>query len=476
MIGTRYIFLKRYTLLLMDFIILNSGFLFACIYINLTDSVPSLNKQTILYLGIFNALWLINAYFLKLYSADTLKSVESIFRSTWKVTAVHLSLICVLPFFAGTAMFSFKLMSVAVCYAIVITGLVISRFFITYIVEFIIKKGGFKKKIAIVGYNHQAHRLAAYFRKEKSVYSFQGYFSDRHGAGYYAATGTHGIVSGNILAPVKECIDYAVAEGISEIYSTLSPDDDLINEMVEQAEHNCVRIKFVTDAGGTEVTGSYERLNYVDGLRITNSRHEPLEDLKNRIKKRVFDISISLFVTVFILSWLIPLLGILIKLESRGPVFFIQKRSGRNNSVFRCIKFRSMRSSSESDTKQANKEDNRITRIGSFLRRNSIDEFPQFLNVLTGSMSIVGPRPHMLAHTEQYGKIIDSYMVRQLLKPGITGWAQVNGLRGETQTDSLMEKRVAYDLWYMENWSLMLDIKIAFMTIINILRGEDTAF
>ena len=184
----------------------------------------------------------------------------------------------------------------------------------------------------------------------------------------------------------------------------------------------------------------------------------------------------SSFVLLFILSWLVPLLGIIIKLESKGPVFFKQKRSGRNNNIFWCFKFRSMTVNQHSDVMQATKSDSRITKTGAFLRKTSLDELPQFLNVLRGDMSIIGPRPHMVAHTEKYSKEISQFMVRHFVKPGISGWAQVNGYRGETEEPGLMEKRVQHDIWYLENWSLMLDIRICFLTIINIFRGEERAY
>jgi putative colanic acid biosynthesis UDP-glucose lipid carrier transferase len=173
---------------------------------------------------------------------------------------------------------------------------------------------------------------------------------------------------------------------------------------------------------------------------------------------------------------MIPLIGLLIWLESRGPVFFIQKRSGRNNKPFDCIKFRSMRISKDAHTKQVTKDDTRITRVGKFLRKTNLDEFPQFLNVLVSQMSVVGPRPHMLKHTEDYSKLLDQYMVRQFLKPGITGSAQINGHRGETRTIDQMEKRVIDDLWYLENWSLWLDTKIILITAFNMIKGEKNAY
>jgi len=198
--------------------------------------------------------------------------------------------------------------------------------------------------------------------------------------------------------------------------------------------------------------------------------------MAGRIKKRLFDIVFSIMVSILLLSWLIPLMAILIKLDSRGPVFFVQLRSGINNRPFLCFKFRSLKLNNESDTKQVTQNDNRFTRLGKFLRKTNLDEMPQFLNVMMGDMSIVGPRPHMLKHTDEYSQLIGEYMVRQFLKPGITGWAQVNGYRGETKQVYLMHKRVEHDLWYMEHWSLWLDIRIIFMTIVNAIKGEKNAF
>lgn len=211
-------------------------------------------------------------------------------------------------------------------------------------------------------------------------------------------------------------------------------------------------------------------------IPIISVRHEPLENIFNRMFKRLFDCVFSVFVIVFIFSWLFPLLAIAIKLESRGPVFFTQKRSGRDNRPFTCYKFRSMRVNKEAHEVQATRGDKRITRIGKLLRRTSIDELPQFFNVLIGNMSVVGPRPHMIAHTKQYSRMIDRYMIRHFLKPGITGWAQTNGLRGETKTVDDMLERVEADVWYLENWSFLLDLKIIILTIRNAISGDKNVF
>jgi len=195
-----------------------------------------------------------------------------------------------------------------------------------------------------------------------------------------------------------------------------------------------------------------------------------------RIFKRSFDIAFSLFIILFVFSWLCPIIALLIKLESEGPVFFVQLRTGRNNTVFRCFKFRSMYINHDSDRKQATRNDDRVTRIGVLLRKTSLDELPQFFNVLIGNMSIVGPRPHMISHTEEFLRVTDKYASRHSFKPGITGWAQVRGYRGETSSKEAILKRVDADSWYLENWSLLLDLKIILLTFLITLKGDKNAY
>lgn len=200
-------------------------------------------------------------------------------------------------------------------------------------------------------------------------------------------------------------------------------------------------------------------------FELFNPNKIPLDDLTMRFSKRIFDIVFSLGIIIFVFSWLFPIIALLIKLNSKGPVFFVQQRTGINNKTFNCMKFRTMTVNSESDNKQAQVNDARITSIGNFLRKSNIDEMPQFINVLMGNMSVVGPRPHMLKHTEQYSALIQHYKVRHFIKPGITGWAQVNGYRGITDELWKMEKRVEYDMDYLSNWNFMWDLKIVFMTV-----------
>lgn len=203
----------------------------------------------------------------------------------------------------------------------------------------------------------------------------------------------------------------------------------------------------------------------IGGVVMIDPQEIPLDDVNLRVQKRVFDIVFSSLIILGVFSWLFPIFAILIKLESPGPVFFSQKRTGINNKTFNCLKFRSMEVNRDSDSIQATAHDKRITKIGRFMRRTNIDELPQFFNVLWGHMSVVGPRPHMIKHTDQYSCEITNYLIRHYVKPGVTGWAQVNGFRGETKELWKMEKRVEYDMKYIENWTFPLDLKIVWMTI-----------
>ncbi|MES2589534.1 MAG: undecaprenyl-phosphate glucose phosphotransferase [Bacteroidota bacterium] len=211
-------------------------------------------------------------------------------------------------------------------------------------------------------------------------------------------------------------------------------------------------------------------------IPVVSIRKEPLEEPHWRNVKRMFDVVFSVFVLLTVCIWLFPIIALLIRINSKGPIFFSQKRLGRDRKEFDCYKFRSMYVNKSADSLQATKGDSRITKIGNILRKTSLDELPQFWNVLKGEMSVVGPRPHMMKHNIEYSKIIDDYMVRQLVKPGITGWAQVNGFRGETKEDVEMSNRVEYDVWYLENWFFLLDLKIIFLTVWNVFKGEEKAF
>jgi len=261
-------------------------------------------------------------------------------------------------------------------------------------------------------------------------------------------------VKGN-LADLKSHIK---EEHIEEIYCSL-PDmgTTTVRELIDFGEENLIKVKLLSDFRGFSSKGL--ELRRYDHIPILDVTVVPLDDWRNRAIKRAFDILFSLFVILAIFPWLFPITAIAIKLTSKGPVFFKQSRTGKGNNNFGCYKFRTMNLNSESDSKQAEKYDQRITKVGEFLRRTSIDELPQFLNVLTGEMSVIGPRPHPLPMTKEYTKKIEKFMARHLVKPGITGLAQAKGYRGPTYQLYQMSNRVKLDRFYIENWSLMLDIK-----------------
>lgn len=228
----------------------------------------------------------------------------------------------------------------------------------------------------------------------------------------------------------------------------------------------------------TIVEGNYSESDFtksfygVFGLRPAL----PLDKIENYLIKRIFDIVFSTFIIMVILSWLMPLLAILIKLTSKGPVFFKQIRTGEHNESFMCWKLRSMHLNSKANLEQASQHDKRITIAGKFLRKFSLDETPQFFNVLLGHMSVVGPRPHMLHHTESYSLINDEYAYRHFSKPGITGLSQVEGYRGEITNEQMLHNRVRLDLIYLRKWSFMLDMRIILKTIKLVLFGDKHAY
>lgn len=272
-----------------------------------------------------------------------------------------------------------------------------------------------------------------------------------------------------------DIFNFILSQKIDEIYCSISElSNSQLNDVIDFADNNLKIVKFIPD--NKEVYSKKLKYEYYDYIPILSLRNIPLEDHINFLFKRTFDILFSSAVIILLLSWLTPILAILIKLESKGSVFFKQSRNGFNYEEFNCYKFRSMAPNKNADLQQATKDDVRITKIGKFIRKTSIDELPQFFNVLFGDMSVVGPRPHMVKHTNDFAKRIDKFMVRHVVKPGITGLAQIRGFRGEIETDKDIINRVKFDIYYIENWSLLLDIKIIIQTGLNALKGEDKAY
>lgn len=315
------------------------------------------------------------------------------------------------------------------------------------------------KRVLLVGKNETMQKVKSIIKVNPILkYMFVGYLDDKPGK--------------NVLGNRDELRRVVLEHNIHVIFVTINSPKEMIPycDINKDLLHTCnqlgVRLFYVPVNEVIE-TGHYD-VDKLDGITLINPQKIPMDLIENQIKKRMFDLAFSGMVILLLLSWLYPIMAILIKLSSKGPVMFTQQRTGINKITFNCFKFRSMRLNDDADKKQATEDDPRITRIGRFLRRSNLDELPQFFNVFRGEMSVVGPRPHMLKHTEQYSALIDDYLVRHYVKPGITGWAQINGFRGETNELWKMEKRVELDKEYIQNWSLDWDIVIVWKTIFDL--------
>lgn len=320
--------------------------------------------------------------------------------------------------------------------------------------------GGNYRKTVIIGKNKQTLALESFFNTNPEY----GYLHKR----------TFNLKEKKENELLK-CFQFILEEKIDEIYCSISELSNMdMLKVIDFADNNLKILKFLPD--NKDIYSKKLKYENYDYIPILSFRDIPLQDPVNQIFKRLFDIIFASGVIIFILSWLTPILAILIRLESKGPVFFKQTRNGFNYKEFDCYKFRSMTPNKDAHLYQATRGDQRVTKVGKFIRKTSIDELPQFFNVLFGDMSVVGPRPHMVSHTDMYAKRVDKFMVRHFVKPGITGLAQISGFRGEVETDKDIINRVKYDIFYIENWSLLLDLKIIFQTGMNAVKGEEKAY
>lgn len=326
------------------------------------------------------------------------------------------------------------------------------------------RRGGNFSRVVIIGTGPTAMRLQAAMKEDPGFgYKILGFFDDNPDPAF----------NGTYLGSIDRLPDFVTEKDVQQIFFTLSGHSDALAKAIRTADNKVVEFYYVP-----QIPRTFSRafqLHNIGHMPVLSTRKNPLNGTINRGIKRAFDLAVSGTFLLFYPLIYIPV-AIAIKMSSPGPVYFRQERTGFKGRPFKCLKFRTMKVNSSSDSAQATQNDPRKTRLGDFLRRTSIDELPQFINVWKGDMSVVGPRPHMLKHTEEYTRLIDTYMVRHVVKPGITGWAQVNGYRGITDELWKMERRVECDVWYIENWTLLLDIKIMIRTVINALQGDKNAF
>jgi len=443
--------------ILIDFCIRQSKYLLVAadmlfLFFFFSLAANSENKIYLVGITFLITLWAFVGFFKQTYTLILIEDAEIIIRRTFYHWLTFSSIGLILYSFLFKEIFNNKIYLLS----LLLTGVVIFIFRVIFLsirkkYKYLIIR---KRKIAIIGNNIYSKELTrsiheGYNKDEIHLYSDEERpFSDIHSM---------------------------AQKGIREIYCCLSAlDGKDLKQLLEEADRYMIRVRFFPD---DLLLNERLKIKTINKVPIYILRPEPLQTDKHKLMKRSFDVCFSLFVLVFILSWLTPLLWLIIRLESKGPVFFRQKRTGMDNREFYCYKFRSMvYSNSTSDSEQASRNDQRVTRIGAFLRKTSIDELPQFFNVLRGDMSVVGPRPHMLLHTDQYRRKIEKYMIRHYVKPGITGLAQINGFRGGTEELIDMQLRLEHDIEYVENWTFLLDMKIIFLTIWNLFHPDKNAY
>ena len=331
------------------------------------------------------------------------------------------------------------------------------------------RKGNNLRHIVIVGAKYNTAKLYKELTEDRSTgYRVHGYFADEPSDLFPAECAYLG-------KPTETIAWLQEHPFVQQLYCNLpSAQKDVIRPLISYCENHLVHFYSVPNLYNYHHHRVF--FNVMGSVPYLSLRQNPLDKTENRFLKRAFDILFSSLFLCTLFPIVLLIVTIITKITMPGPVFFKQKRNGLNDEEFYCYKFRSMKVNKDADKLQATKNDPRKTKWGNIMRKTSLDELPQFINVFKGEMSVVGPRPHMVKHTEEYSQLIDKYMVRHFVKPGITGWAQVTGFRGETKELKDMEGRIQGDIWYIEHWNLWLDLYIIYKTVANAIHGEKNAY
>jgi len=412
---------------------------------------------------VFALTWVATGFLYKVYRLDSISIVQILSVNVFNAFLTHILLMIVV--FYSVNVFNVHLKTLIWLYGLSIIFIAGTRVLYKMVRKYMEFSGFETRDVVVVGITSSGRALQEFFEKDPSSgYRFKGFFSNEIVPGYKNLT----------IGGFDDIKEYCVKENIDEIYFALPlTHQHLLKELARFSDDQLIHFRIAPDF--SNIVNKRGNTFLVNSVPVLTTRREPLGLLANAYMKRVFDIIFSLAVICIIFPFVIPIIALAIRLDSEGPILFKQLRPGKRNKLFECYKFRTMTVNNNTEL-QASKDDKRITRVGKFLRKTNLDELPQFFNVLFGNMSVVGPRPNLVSHLEEYSKKISDYKFRHFITPGITGYAQVNGLRGETREPGLMEKRVQYDVRYLENWSLMLDVKIIMLTVWNMLRGDKNAF
>ena len=447
----KYSYLIRPLIILLDIVFIN----FIIYYFRPKEF---LGIQFSIYITIF---WLIISYFTKFYN---------VFRYTHVLRILSLLgaqfFIFILAFFAYFSIFKegevvSKQSNIIFSILFVIST---SKFLSFFLLKIYRSSGKNFRTVIVIGDNKSAKDIVSIFNDKQYLgYRFRGYFSDNNKLFKYR------------LGSVNDGLIFSRENNIDEIYCEANSVSSLqLKEIINFSDENKIQVRLIPE--NKVIYSKNFTKEYFGTIPILKPKKLPFEMFETHLIKRCFDIIFSILIFILLLSWLLPILWVVVKIDSRGPFFFKQKRDGINGEQFYCYKIRSMRVNTISDQTSTVKNDFRITKIGYFIRKTSIDELPQFFNVLRGEMSVVGPRPHINIQTKNYISNIDNYLARNSVKPGITGLAQVSGYRGEVKKKSDIVNRVRLDIFYIENWSFLLDVKIILMTIFNVFKGQENAY
>ena len=461
--NSRYIYYLQIATAAFDIILCNLLCYKMSIWLNNQKTLPL--TQNYYSLGLYlSSTWILIALLCNIYSRKSILS----FKLFKRKTLGGLLYFWILVIVYSVIYYSIEPASIMIVGTVcLLLSLAINRIIYFKIYKVFRGKSFFKDKVVLIGYNSTSKKIATCIEENEINKEVIGYCDEE--------TNVQELSNYPILGDINQAFDVCKKYGATEIYSCIAPEENPeIYDIIKLADKHCIHFRFVPD-----IYHFIKRPCHVDfwnNIPVLTLRKEPLQKLENRIIKTLFDFVFSLFVAIFLLSWLVPLIGLIIWIDSDGPIFFTQVRNGKGNKKFTCYKFRSMKVNESADIMQATRNDLRLTNVGRFLRHTNLDELPQFINVLKGEMSIVGPRPHMLKHTTEYAEKVNDFMVRHFVKPGITGWAQVNGCRGEIDSIEMLKKRVHYDLSYLENWNFGIDLKIIYLTIVSIIKGDKNAF
>lgn len=437
-----------------DYLLINISF-FIAYFLKFGSDLSVFGSNNYLsFLLFFNLAWVIASSVLKTYNysqanVSTLRTLNILFN----IIILHLLLVVA---FNGVIKTYFSRLFILYTYISIVVLILIWRYISLWVLVNRARRKGKINKVLLIGVQIPMMEIEEYFS-------------------FFLNAGLMQIEKIEIEKGNEESLMQTIEEikktDFSEVFLSVSNlGEKYILDIINYTDEHLKNIHLVIDE--PYLNSRHLSLARYGQTQVINLKLSPLDQISNQLIKRIFDILFSSFVIIFILSWLYPLIAVLIKLSSKGPVLFNQERTGLNNQAFICHKFRTMQVNDKADEVQAVQGDSRITRIGRFLRSSSIDELPQFFNVLKGDMSVVGPRPHMLKHTEEYRNAVGKFMLRHAIKPGITGLAQAKGFRGEIKNLQLLESRVKYDRFYVENWSLSLDIKIIFITIFTVFKSH----